>query len=68
MDCFKTDFGERIPVNVVYHDGSDHIRAIIILIFIAKAVFNLLKKVKEKRYCSRQCDSRWTAVPSTLGW
>lgn len=24
IDCFKTDFGERIPVdNVVYHDGSD---------------------------------------------
>ncbi len=23
VDCFKTDFGERIPVNVVYHDGSD---------------------------------------------
>lgn len=23
VDCFKTDFGERIPLNVVYHDGSD---------------------------------------------
>ena len=23
VDCFKTDFGERIPVAVVYHDGSD---------------------------------------------
>lgn len=23
VDCFKTDFGERIPTNVVYHDGSD---------------------------------------------
>ncbi|MFZ8765372.1 alpha-xylosidase [Enterococcus diestrammenae] len=23
VDCFKTDFGERIPVNVVYHDGSN---------------------------------------------
>lgn len=23
VDCFKTDFGERIPVNVVYYDGSD---------------------------------------------
>lgn len=22
-DCFKTDFGERIPTDVVYHDGSD---------------------------------------------
>ncbi len=23
VDCFKTDFGERIPADVVYHDGSD---------------------------------------------
>jgi alpha-D-xyloside xylohydrolase len=23
VDCFKTDFGERIPTNVVYHDDSD---------------------------------------------
>ena len=22
VDCFKTDFGERIPLDVVYHDGS----------------------------------------------
>lgn len=23
VDCFKTDFGERIPTDVVYHDGAD---------------------------------------------
>lgn len=23
VDCFKTDFGERIPTNCVYYDGSD---------------------------------------------
>jgi alpha-D-xyloside xylohydrolase len=23
VDCFKTDFGERIPTEVIYHDGSD---------------------------------------------
>ena len=23
VDCFKTDFGERIPTDVVFHDGSD---------------------------------------------
>ena len=23
VDCFKTDFGERIPINVVYYDGSN---------------------------------------------
>jgi alpha-D-xyloside xylohydrolase len=26
VDCFKTDFGERIPTDVVYHDGSDPFR------------------------------------------
>lgn len=23
VDCFKTDFGERIPTDVLWHDGSD---------------------------------------------
>jgi alpha-D-xyloside xylohydrolase len=23
VDCFKTDFGERIPIDVTYHDGAD---------------------------------------------
>lgn len=23
VDCFKTDFGERIPIDVLYYDGSD---------------------------------------------
>jgi alpha-D-xyloside xylohydrolase len=26
VDCFKTDFGERIPTDVVYFDGSDPIK------------------------------------------
>ena len=26
VDTFKTDFGERIPTDVVYHDGSDPFR------------------------------------------
>ncbi|WP_418155483.1 alpha-xylosidase [Actinoalloteichus caeruleus] len=26
VDCFKTDFGERIPTDVVFHDGSDPVR------------------------------------------
>ncbi|MEM2931067.1 MAG: alpha-xylosidase [Thermoproteota archaeon] len=26
VDCFKTDFGERIPIGVVYHDGSDPVK------------------------------------------
>jgi len=23
VDCFKTDFGERIPIDVEYHSGAD---------------------------------------------
>ncbi len=26
VDCFKTDFGERIPSDVVYYDGSDPLK------------------------------------------
>lgn len=26
VDCFKTDFGERIPTDAVYFDGSDPVR------------------------------------------
>jgi len=26
VDCFKSDFGERIPTDVAWHDGSDPIR------------------------------------------
>jgi alpha-D-xyloside xylohydrolase len=26
VDCFKTDFGERIPTDVVYYDGSDPLK------------------------------------------
>lgn len=26
VDCFKTDFGERIPTDIVYYDGSDPVK------------------------------------------
>jgi alpha-D-xyloside xylohydrolase len=26
VDCFKTDFGERIPTDVVYHNGADPVK------------------------------------------
>lgn len=47
VDCFKTDFGERIPVNVSYYDGSDPYAMHNYYTFLYnKAVFNLLKEVK----------------------
>jgi alpha-D-xyloside xylohydrolase len=26
VDCFKTDFGERIPTDVIYHNGADPVQ------------------------------------------
>ena len=47
VDCFKTDFGERIPVNVRYYDGSDPQAMHNYYTFLYnKAVFELLKEVK----------------------
>ena len=47
VDCFKTDFGERIPTDVVYFDGSDpermHNRYAVIY---NQAVFELLREVR----------------------
>lgn len=47
VDCFKTDFGERIPIDVVYHDGSDpHAMHNFYTYLYNRAVFDLLKEVK----------------------
>lgn len=47
VDCFKTDFGERIPVNVTYFDGSDpHAMHNYYTYLYNKTVFHLLKEVK----------------------
>ncbi|MDR0455497.1 MAG: alpha-xylosidase [Treponema sp.] len=45
VDCFKTDFGERIPVDAVYFDGGDPQRHHNFYAFLYnKAVFELLEK------------------------
>ena len=47
VDCFKTDFGERIPTDVVWHDGSDPERMHNYYTFLYnKAVFELLQEEK----------------------
>ena len=44
VDCFKTDFGERIPTDVVWHDGSDPQRMHNYYTHLYnKAVFDLLR-------------------------
>ena len=46
VDCFKTDFGERIPVkDIVYYDGSDPVKMHNYYPFLYnKAVFELLEQ------------------------
>lgn len=47
IDCFKTDFGERIPTNVCWHDGSDPEKMHNYYTYLYnKCVFDLLKEVK----------------------
>jgi alpha-D-xyloside xylohydrolase len=48
VDSFKTDFGERIPTDVVYFDGSDPIRMHNYYPYLYnKTVFELLEKEKK---------------------
>ncbi|MER7035322.1 alpha-xylosidase, partial [Streptomyces albidoflavus] len=45
VDCFKTDFGERVPTDVVWHDGSDPERMHNYYTHLYnKAVFELLEE------------------------
>lgn len=47
VDCFKTDFGERIPVDVAYFDGSNPESMHNYYTYLYnECVFNLLKEVK----------------------
>ena len=50
VDCFKTDFGERIPVkDIVYFDGSDPVKMHNFYPYLYnKAVFELLEKERGK--------------------
>ncbi len=49
VDCFKTDFGERIPINCVYHDGSDPKKMHNFYTYLYnKVVFDLLERKRGK--------------------
>ena len=49
LDCFKTDFGERIPTDVVYYDGSDpELMHNYYTYLYNKCVFELLEEYKGK--------------------
>ena len=47
VDAFKTDFGERIPTNVIYSDGSDPLRMHNFYSYLYnKTVYDLLREVR----------------------
>jgi len=49
VDCFKTDFGERIPTDVVYHDGSDPVKMHNhYAVLYNETVFSLLEEIRGK--------------------
>ncbi len=50
VDCFKTDFGERIPTDVVYYDGSDPMKMHNYYTYIYnRTVFETVKKKKGEK-------------------
>lgn len=49
VDCFKTDFGERIPVDAVYHNGADPVKMHNYYSYLYnKAVYEVLEKKRGK--------------------
>lgn len=50
VDCFKTDFGERIPTDVTYYDGSDPYKMHNYYAYkYNEVVFDLLKQEKGEK-------------------
>ena len=50
VDCFKTDFGERIPVDVEYHDKSDSQKMHNYYTYLYnKTIYELLQKKRGER-------------------
>lgn len=49
VDCFKTDFGERIPTDVIYHDGSnpEQMHNLYTLLY-NQTVWEVLQEYKDK--------------------
>lgn len=49
VDCFKSDFGERIPIDVIYDSGADPLSMHNFYAYLYnQAVFELLQEVKGK--------------------
>ena len=49
VDCFKTDFGERIPTDVVYHNGADPVKMHNFYTYLYnQAVYEVLERKRGK--------------------
>ena len=65
IDCFKTDFGERIPTDIVFHDGSDPLRMHNYYTYLYnKCVFELLEEYKGKLDTARETFRKTDALRS----
>jgi len=50
VDCFKTDFGERIPTDVVYYNGNDSVKMHNYYTYLYnKVVFESIKETKGEK-------------------
>lgn len=50
VDCFKSDFGERIPIDVTYYNGADPLSMHNYYAYLYnQAVFEVLKEVKGEK-------------------
>ena len=71
VDCFKTDFGERIPTDVVYHDGSDPLKMHNYYTYLYnRAVFEVLRERRGEGKAVRLCPLGHRGqpeVPRSLG-
>lgn len=71
VDSFKTDFGERIPTDVVYFDGSDPMKMHNYYTQLYnKVVFEVLEEKlgkNEAALFARSATAGVSTVPSSLG-
>lgn len=81
VDCFKTDFGERVPVDVAYADGADPERMHNYYTYLYnRTVFDVLRKHRgstrpwsspgrrPRGASSSRCTGAATARPRTRRW
>ncbi len=71
VDCFKTDFGERIPTDCVYYDGSDPVKMHNYYTYMYnKTVHDVIAKKKGREgsdsFCALRNGGR-SEIPGALG-